>query len=828
MASISIDRNGFLANVFLARKGPCRAATTAAITLSGEQTIDGVSVVAEDRVLVKDQSSAVDNGIYICKTSEWERSDDFNQRGHADKGTTVLVTDGTTNALTEWYVTTTGDPVPGQESISFSLYSNSTLAALVATRGDIIRGGATDWERLALGTSGYHLSSDGTDAAWAGFTQAGTGAVTRAWLNKNRWLIDAEDYGATGDGSTDDAAKIQAAIDHVNSVGGGEVRFEAAEYALSTNLTQRSGVRLVGKGSGNTILKLKTNANTPVFKTLDYDTLHGGATAAGPSDWGVIGLTLDGNSTNQSAASGTLDGMSVYGYRFLIEDVVLRDCKGHGWRSDWAQFGEFAMEATIRRLKIDTCGRHGFWFEGPHDSFGEDIIIIDAGQETDDTYDGFLLTGFGTGRWVNIHPWHRSTATNRMLSSARIETSANDFISPHLEGGRQCLIQRGDRNKYKGAFIFAGFSTDPLAVIRGNHLLFEAHIEDSVPSGASCLQIGESGVGGLFFSHLDVLAITSATNAIIISDDDGRNTGVIKTVGATNAYSGSWASNSSVLVQNPDGTFEDRGTTTHNGKRTFNSDDATNNAVTYVERLTHTTSGTPANGIGVGVEFEVETSAGNNEVGATIEAVTEDVTSTSEDFSVVVKTMRAGAAAEERVRIGFANGGFAAAIRSTDTNTLQCLSTGALGSASGAGIQAHAGSIPSSADQRLGFYTFGAYDGSNRNGGAIVGHSDAAWTAGTDHPTRISFETAPDGSATRVERFRVDSKGNVISPYNTAALSTAATDGLLYVPTSTAASTAAPIGTPTSYTGMVPLLYNTSQNRLWIYNGAWRSVALTT
>ena len=69
---------------------------------------------------------------------------------------------------------------------------------------------------------------------------------------------------------------------------------------------------------------------------------------------------------------------------------------------------------------------------------------------------------------------------------------------------------------------------------------------------------------------------------------------------------------------------------------------------------------------------------------------------------------------------------------------------------------------------------------------------------------------------------------SVVIGYSSAALSSAATDGLLYIPTSTSASTAAPIGTPTAHNATVPLLYNTSQNRLWIYNGAWRSVALAT
>ena len=58
-------------------KQPVLAATTTNITLSGAQTIDTVPVVAGDRVLVKDQSTASQNGIYIVGTP-WTRSDDAN------------------------------------------------------------------------------------------------------------------------------------------------------------------------------------------------------------------------------------------------------------------------------------------------------------------------------------------------------------------------------------------------------------------------------------------------------------------------------------------------------------------------------------------------------------------------------------------------------------------------------------------------------------------------------------------------------------------------------------------------------------------------------
>ncbi len=59
-------------------KQPCVCATLANITLSGLQTIDGHTVVAGDRVLVKNQSTAANNGIYLASASAWTRSLDAN------------------------------------------------------------------------------------------------------------------------------------------------------------------------------------------------------------------------------------------------------------------------------------------------------------------------------------------------------------------------------------------------------------------------------------------------------------------------------------------------------------------------------------------------------------------------------------------------------------------------------------------------------------------------------------------------------------------------------------------------------------------------------
>jgi hypothetical protein len=80
-------------------------------------------------------------------------------------------------------------------------------------------------------------------------------------------------------------------------------------------------------------------------------------------------------------------------------------------------------------------------------------------------------------------------------------------------------------------------------------------------------------------------------------------------------------------------------------------DDANNAAVITPFTLTHTTSGTPGAGIGVGLDFVAETAASNNELGASIRAVTTDVGAGTEDFDLVVNLMKAGAAASEALRV---------------------------------------------------------------------------------------------------------------------------------------------------------------------------------
>ena len=121
-------------------KVPVRAATTANITLSGEQTIDGVACVTGDRVLVMNQTDGTENGIYVVDTGVWTRAPDFNGSYDIVSGTMVRVNEGSTNG-TGIFIVSTADPITiGTTSLSFGrlAINYTTTAAAVASAGQTL------------------------------------------------------------------------------------------------------------------------------------------------------------------------------------------------------------------------------------------------------------------------------------------------------------------------------------------------------------------------------------------------------------------------------------------------------------------------------------------------------------------------------------------------------------------------------------------------------------------------------------------------------------------------------------------------------------------
>ncbi len=124
-------------NSSLMWKTNVRVATTSDIVLTGLQTIDGVAIADGDRVLVKNQNSAFENGIYIASASTWTRSTDTNTANNL-VAATVLVNTGTANQNTKWTCSNTSI-VLGTTSIIFTqlLIAQNNITVAFASTGRV-------------------------------------------------------------------------------------------------------------------------------------------------------------------------------------------------------------------------------------------------------------------------------------------------------------------------------------------------------------------------------------------------------------------------------------------------------------------------------------------------------------------------------------------------------------------------------------------------------------------------------------------------------------------------------------------------------------------
>jgi hypothetical protein len=143
----------------LSWKQEVACATTANITLSGLQTIDTYTVVVGDRVLVKNQSTASQNGIYIVASGAWTRATDCDSTSEMVSATVQVrfgAASPTGNKDTQWSCSNTNQPVIGTDSITFVQ----------------INGGATYTNGTGLTLSGNQFSLSNTSVSPGSYTNA--------------------------------------------------------------------------------------------------------------------------------------------------------------------------------------------------------------------------------------------------------------------------------------------------------------------------------------------------------------------------------------------------------------------------------------------------------------------------------------------------------------------------------------------------------------------------------------------------------------------------------------------------------------------------------
>lgn len=107
-------------------KQSVRVATTANITLSALQTLDGVSVASGERVLVKNQTLGAENGIYLANAAAWTRTLDADNTADVTAGLSVMIESGTTQADSQWRLTTDGAVTIGSTALAFAQIGAAT------------------------------------------------------------------------------------------------------------------------------------------------------------------------------------------------------------------------------------------------------------------------------------------------------------------------------------------------------------------------------------------------------------------------------------------------------------------------------------------------------------------------------------------------------------------------------------------------------------------------------------------------------------------------------------------------------------------------------
>ena len=234
-------------------KPSVRVATTANITLSGTQTIDGVSVIAGNRVLVKDQSTASQNGIYVCASGAWSRATDADASAEVTSGMYCYVSEGTTNASSGW-VLSTADPISlGSTSLSFTQFSGAgqiTAGAALTKTGNVLD--------VAVDNSTIEVSGDALRVKDAGITLAKLATMaTASLLGRNT--------SGTGTPEVLSAATVKTLLALVKGdVGLGNVdnTSNATERAATATLTNKR----IQPRTGTT-----TSSVTPTINTDNVD-----------------------------------------------------------------------------------------------------------------------------------------------------------------------------------------------------------------------------------------------------------------------------------------------------------------------------------------------------------------------------------------------------------------------------------------------------------------------------------------------------------------------------------------------------------------------------
>lgn len=162
-------------------KDSVKVATTTSISLSGLQNIDGITISAGDRVLVKNQISSAQNGIYVAGVSAWTRAADFDTSEKVTPGAFTFVEEGGTNSDSGWVLSTNAPIALDSTGLQFTQFSGAgsiQAGAGLTKTGNQIDVVSADSGRIVVGPDSIDLAQVGTAGTYTSVTTDAYGRVT--------------------------------------------------------------------------------------------------------------------------------------------------------------------------------------------------------------------------------------------------------------------------------------------------------------------------------------------------------------------------------------------------------------------------------------------------------------------------------------------------------------------------------------------------------------------------------------------------------------------------------------------------------------------------
>lgn len=242
-------------------------------------------------------------------------------------------------------------------------------------------------------------------------------------------LVSVTDYGAKGDGVTDDTAAIQSAI-NAAAASGGIVLLPGGVFIVA-GLNIKSKVILQGAGRYGTFLRGKPSVTGAVVQTDAFASLTGTASPSGPSQWSIRDLTIDGNAA--SRASG--NGLNAYGWDWSLVNVDVANCPGIGINSEWSNVGGAPAfppavtgepECHITNVRVYGNTGDGIVWAGPNDAQMHQVLVYVNGGY------GIRLNSTASSSPVGtmlsqVHIYHNGNwglQTNSVITAANLESES--------------------------------------------------------------------------------------------------------------------------------------------------------------------------------------------------------------------------------------------------------------------------------------------------------------------------------------------------------------------------------------------------------------------